>query len=146
MSYDSGAPDVKKYNLYDNAIPDIDALVRFFHDKNIYVIGRIAVFEDPAFSKARPDLAIYNKTETTDLSKPVLWQDNNGLSWLDPASKDVWDYDISLAKDAFLHGFDEVNFDYVRFPSDGKTENMGFPVWDGKTSKAEIIKEFFQYT
>jgi len=151
VSYKSGAVDAKRYNLYNWAIKDIDALVRFFHDKNIYVIGRITVFEDPAFSKVRPDLAVYDTEKTTDLASPepgrrVLWQDNNGLSWLDPASKDVWDYNISLAKDAFYHGFDEMNFDYVRFPSDGKTEVMGFPVWDGKKAKAEIIKEFFKYT
>ena len=145
ISYNSGAADVKKYNLYDNAIPDIDSLVRFFHDQNIYVVGRIVVFEDPAYSKSRPDLAVYNKTETTDLKQPVLWQDNNGLSWLDPASKEVWDYDISLAKDALYHGFDEINFDYIRFPSDGKVENMGFPVWDEKIAKAVVIKSFFQY-
>lgn len=145
VSYNSAAEETKKYNLYNNAIPDINALVKFFHDKNIYVIGRIAVFEDPGYSKARPELAVYNKAKTSDLSKPILWQDNNGLSWLDPASKDVWDYNISLAKDVFSHGFDEVNFDYVRFPSDGKVENMGFPVWDGKSQKADIIKEFFQY-
>ncbi|MCX6722333.1 MAG: hypothetical protein NTY04_04090 [Candidatus Staskawiczbacteria bacterium] len=145
VSYASGATDVKKYNLYNSAIKDIDSLVRFFHDQNIYVIGRIANFEDPVYSKARPDLAIYNKLETTDLSNPVLWQDNNKLSWLDPSSKDVWDYNISLAKDALYHGFDEINFDYVRFPSDGKVDNMGFPLWDGKTPKPEIIKEFFSY-
>ena len=145
LSYKSEAEAAKKYNLYDNAIPDINALVKFFHDQNIYVIGRIVVFEDPAFSKAMPNLAIYNKAQTTNLSQPVLWKDNNSLSWLDPASKDVWDYNISLAKDVFSHGFDEVNFDYVRFPSDGKIENMGFPVWDGKTLKQEIIKDFFQY-
>jgi len=146
--------ELKKYNLCNNAIPNIDALVNFFHSQNIYVIGRIAVFEDPAFSKSRPDLAVYNKSKTThsagsgqaDLSQPILWQDNHGLSWLDPASKDVWDYNISLAKDAFSHGFDEMNFDYVRFPSDGKTENMGFSVWDQKKPKSEVIKEFFNYT
>jgi hypothetical protein len=145
VSYASGAADVKKYNLYNGAVKDIDTLVKFFHDQNIYVIGRIAVFEDPVYAKARPELAIYNKNDTTDLSNPVLWQDNNKLAWMDPTSKDVWDYNISLAKDAFYHGFDEVNFDYVRFPSDGKTGNMGFPVWDGKTLMAEKIKEFFTY-
>jgi len=145
VTYESGADEVKKYNIYKGAIKDIDALVRFFHDQNIYVIGRVAVFEDPMYSKARPDLAIYNLTETTDLSKPVLWQDNNGLSWLDPSSKDAWDYNISVARDAFYHGFDEVNFDYVRFPSDGKTDSMGFPFWDGKVYGAEVIKGFFQY-
>lgn len=122
-----------------------DGLINFFHSQNVYVVARIVVFEDPTYSQARPDLAIYNRVATTDLSHPVLWQDNNGLSWLDPASKDVWDYNVSLAKDAFYHGFDEVNFDYARFPSDGKTGNMGFPVWDGKTLKADVIKEFFSY-
>ncbi len=145
VTYASGAPDVKKYNLSDSAIPDIDALVEFFHSQNIYVIGRIADFEDPMYSKARPELAIYNEIKTTDLAHPVLWEDNNGLSWLDPASKDAWDYNISLAKDAFYHGFDEVNFDYVRFPSDGKSADMGFPAWNQKISMADTIKSYFQY-
>ena len=122
-------------------IYDTDSLVRFLHNQNIYVIGRIAVFEDPVFSKARSDLAIYDKTNPKN-----LWKDNNGLAWMDPASKDVWDYNISLAKDAFKnHGFDEINFDYVRFPTDGKTANMGFPVWDGIAGKAEVINKFFGY-
>lgn len=145
VSYASGASDVKKYNLDNDVIRDIDSLIRFLHDKNIYVIARIAVFEDPQYSKARPNLAVYDKLKTIDIKNPVLWEDNNKLSWLDPASKDVWDYDVSLAKDAFYHGVDEVNFDYVRFPSDGKTGNMGFPIWDGKVSMSDVIKNFFQY-
>lgn len=159
VTYNSGAVEVKKYNLNRNEISDIDSLVRFLHDKQIYVIGRIAVFEDPVYSKTRPDLAIFNKkkiiddalsaktpsTENVGVLHGALWQDNNGLSWLDPASKEVWDYNISLAKDAFLHGFDEVNFDYIRFPSDGKVENMGFPIWDEKKLKSQVIKEFFDY-
>lgn len=149
VSYASGAEEVKKYHLNNNAISDINALVRFFHDKNIYVIGRIAVFEDPIYSKARPELAVYDKAKTEDLSGHpsgrVLWQDNNKLSWLDPASKEAWRYNVSLAKDALSHGFDEINFDYIRFPTDGNMENIGFPVWDGKTPKSSVIKEFFQY-
>jgi len=150
VTYASGAEDVKKYNLDDDAISNIDDLVRFFHSQNIYVIGRIAVFEDPVFAKARPDLAIYNEKETLrdasgQTTNLVLWKDNNKLSWMDPASKDVWNYDVSLAQDAFGHGFDEVNFDYVRFPTDGQENNMGFPVWDGKTPMADVIDSFFKY-
>ena len=149
ISYASGVKEVKKYNLSNRAILDIDALVRFFHGQGIYVIGRIVVFQDPAFSKVRSDLAIFDKVKTIDPAGyplgRVLWLDNHKLSWLDPASKEVWDYNISLAKDVFLHGFDEINFDYIRFPSDGKVKNMGFPVWDGKTLKHKIIKEFFSY-
>ncbi len=145
VSYKSDAPEVKKYKLYSNAIKDIDALVDSFHKQNIYVIGRISVFEDPAYSKARPELAIYDKTKTLDLTKPVLWRGSNKSSWLDPASQEAWDYNISLAKDILRHGFDEVNFDYIRFPSDGNIKNVGYPVWDGKKLKAEVIKEFFDY-
>lgn len=145
VSYSAGVEDVKKYHLSDNAISDIDSLVRFLHNQNIYVIGRIVVFQDPEYAKARPELAVYDKVKTTDPAMPVLWQDNHGLSWLDPASQEAWRYDVSLAKNVFFHGFDEVNFDYVRFPSDGKTADMGFPFYDGKTSKSEIIKQFFQY-
>mgnify|MGYP001619699474 CR=1 FL=1 len=138
VSYNSQAPEVKKYGLTDGAIKDINALVKFFHDQNIYAIGRISVFEDPAYSKVRPDLAVQDKGGG-------LWLDNHKLSWMDPAAKEVWDYNISLAKDAFLHGFDEINFDYVRFPSDGKTENMELSFWDGKTPRHVVISNFFKY-
>lgn len=145
ISYNSQVDEVRERNLYNGAIRDINALIKFFHDRHIYVIARIAVFEDPAFAKARPDLAVYDKSKTTDLLKPVPWRDNKGLLWMDPSSKDVWDYNISLTKDAFYHGFDEVNFDYIRFPSDGATENMGFPVWDMQTPRPAVMKEFFEY-
>lgn len=142
--YNSDVPQVKEYKTSVNAIPDINSLINYFHNKGIYVIGRIVVFEDPALAKARPDLAIYNKEETKDVKSPVLWLDNHGLPWLDPSSKEVWGYNISIAKDAFFHGFDEINFDYIRFPSDGKVANMGFPAWDYKTSRRAVIKSFFQ--
>jgi hypothetical protein len=145
VSYNSGAPDVAKYGTYNGAVKDIDELVNFFHDRNVYVIGRIAVFEDPVYSKARPELAIYDKVKTSEQAQLVLWQDNNSLSWLDPSSKEVWDYNISLAKDALYHGFDEINFDYIRFPTDGKAESMGFPLYDGKTKKSQVIHNFFKY-
>lgn len=145
ISYKTDVPEANKYNLYNYAISDINSLVRFFHDKNIYIIGRISVFEDPAYSKARPELAVYDKEKTTDVLLPILWKDNKGLSWIDPASKEVWDYNVSLAKDAFSRGFDEINFDYIRFPSDGNMKNMGFPVWDKKVPMRNVIKEFFQY-
>jgi hypothetical protein len=145
ISYVSNLEDAKKYKLTNYAISDIDNLIKSLHEKNIYVIARIAVFEDPVFAKYKPTLAVYDKQETKNISNPVLWQDNNKLSWVDPASKDVWDYNISIAKDASARGFDEINFDYIRFPSDGQTKNMGFPVWDKKTSKQEVIRSFFKY-
>ena len=143
--YNADVDEVKKYKIYNYSIKDIDSIIKFFHDKNIYVIGRISVFEDPMYSQKRKDLAVYNTETTADILNPILWTDRNGLSWVDPSSKEVWDYNIAIAKDAISHGFDEINFDYVRFPSDGDFSTLGFPLWDKKISRTETIKNFFAY-
>lgn len=144
VTYKSSAEKVKEYKTYQREIPDINKLITFFHDQGIYVIGRVAVFKDSALPRARPDLAVYDASLTQDASNPVLWQDKSKLNWLDPASQEVQDYNISIAKEALSHGFDEINFDYIRFPSDGKTSTMGFPFWDKKTPRHVIIKDFFK--
>lgn len=145
ITYNSTMPIAKSYKLARKYIPDIEDLVKFLHSNNIYIIGRISVFEDPVFARARPDLAIYNKTKTAKSEKTVLWQDYNGQGWMDPASKEVWGYNVALARDALSYGFDEINFDYIRFPSDGDRKNMGFPIYDEKTSFSKVIKEFYEY-
>ena len=144
VSYSTGAKKAKEYKTYHPAIGDIDALIKNLHDQGIYIIGRIVVFQDSVLAKKRPDLAIYDTSKTEDAANPVLWQNNNGLHWVDPASKEVWDYNIEIAKDAFLHGFDEINFDYARFPTDGKESTMGFPAWNQETPKYVILRGFFQ--
>lgn len=135
--------DIKDYTGH-TITSDIDGLIKELHSKGIYVIGRIVVFEDPIFARTHPNLAVYDESKTTDTKNPVLWTDNHNLQWVDPASKEYWDYNISIAKDAINHGFDELNFDYIRFPSDGQTKNMGFPFWDKKVPMHLVIKEFFQ--
>jgi hypothetical protein len=145
VSYSSEVEDVKKYKLKNWAISDINSLINFLHSQNVYVIGRISVFQDLAYSKIKPELAVYDKEQTKNISEPILWRDYKNLSWLDPASKEIWDYNIALAKEAFLLGFDEINFDYIRFPSDGNLKNMGFPFWDEKIPMRSVIRNFFQY-
>jgi len=119
-------------------IKDIKALIKKFHYSGIYVIARICVFEDNFLPRKRPDLAL--KTRSGN-----LWQDFKGLTWLDPASHEVWDYHIELAREAAKVGFNEINLDYIRFPSDGNIESIVYPFWDGKTSKQEIMRQFFEY-
>ncbi|MGB9609120.1 MAG: putative glycoside hydrolase, partial [Minisyncoccia bacterium] len=114
-------------------------LIQKLHNENIYVIGRITVFQDPVFAKAYPEEAVKNKLTGE------LWKDNKGLNWIDPQSKNYWDYIIEISRDAWDRGFDELNFDYIRFPSDGNLNAMSFPFWDEKKSKPEAIKEFFSY-
>lgn len=143
--YNANVEEVKEYGLYNYSIKDIDSLIKFFHDRNIYVIARIVVFQDPLFAENRTDLALYDLEQTKNILEPVLWQNNKGSLWVDPAAKDVWDYNIALAKDATLHGFDEINFDYIRFPSDGDLTKIGYPIWDKKSSKQAVLKQFYQY-
>jgi len=148
IGYDISS-EIDKYGAKQKRISDIDKLVEEFHKSGIYTIARITVFQDPILAKARSDLAIHDKNKlifaTSDFSFLTLWFDKDGLAWIDPSAKESWDYNISIAKDAIKRGFDEVNFDYVRFPSDGSLENMIFPFFDGKTEKSLIIRDFFQY-
>lgn len=138
VGYDSKVPLVAQTGAYEKRIRDLDAILKQCRDKKIYTIARIAVFQDPNLAKARPDLAVGGGSQK-------IWKDRKGLAWVDPASKDVWDYNLSIAKEAAAKGFDEVQFDYVRFPTDGKLKTMTYPVYRRDVPKHEIIRRFFQY-
>lgn len=139
VAYDVDLPEVKKYKAKEIRIPRLNALIKRLHNEKIYVIGRITIFQDPILAEARPDLAIYSK------GTGRLWLDHKKLAWLDPAAKEVWDYNLAIAKDAVKRGFDELNFDYIRFASDGNLGDMKFTFWDEKTLKEKIINNFFKY-
>ncbi len=134
VGYESQVPEVqanetwkKKYN--------VGKVLEAFHENDIYVIGRLVVFKDPLYSIKRPDLAIKSV-------KGGLWKDRNGLTWLNPYNKETWDYTISIAKEAVELGFDEIQFDYVRFDSDSK-KNMDFS--GVEIEKYQAICEFLAY-
>ena len=114
-------------------------VIKKFHEAGIYVIGRITVFQDPILAKARPDWAMKNKTTGKN------WADSKGLAWMDPAGSGTWDYVISIAKDATARGFDEINFDYIRFASDGSLGNIAYPYWDEKTPRSRVINKFYEH-
>jgi hypothetical protein len=90
-------------------VRDAEGLMASFKEKGIYTIARIVVFKDNLLAGARPDLAV--KTPTGE-----PWRDRESLAWVDPFRKEVWDYNIQIAVEAAKLGFDEIQFDYVRFP------------------------------
>jgi hypothetical protein len=90
-------------------VRDIKGLMMTLKEKGVYTIARIVVFKDDPLATARPDLAV--KTSQGD-----VWHDREDLAWVDPFRKEVWDYNIDLAVEAAQYGFDEIQFDYVRFP------------------------------
>ena len=103
------------------------------------MIGRIAVFQDPLYTKLHPELAVKSK------STGGVWKDRKGLSFIDVGAKPYWDYITSLAKDSYTLGFDEINFDYVRYPSDGNMADALYTFTIGTSTKAEMLKSFFSY-
>jgi len=144
VAYDANVKELDTYKAKEIRIKDIDALIRKLHENNIYVIARITALQDPLFAQARPDLSVQDASKTT-AQNPIPWQDRKKLSWMDPSSHEVWNYIGAIARDAALHGFDELNFDYIRFPSDGALSNMYFPHWDKTIPRHEIIAQFFAY-
>lgn len=140
VSYAMDVPGVKASGAEGEIrIARPNELIKRLHDKNIYVIGRVTVFQDPILAKAHPEWALKEK------NTGKTWLDNHKLAWMDAAGQPTWDYTISIAKDALSRGFDEINFDYIRFASDGNLGSISFPFWDGKTAKHLVIKNFFSY-
>jgi hypothetical protein len=90
------------------------------HSHGIYLIGRVVTFEDPALSERRPELAIRS-------SDGGLWHNSAGLGWTNPYDRRVWRYNVDIAAAAARAGFDEIQFDYVRFPSDGDLSAIRYP-------------------
>ncbi len=140
MSYRTDIPQVEEYGK-DRELKILrpNAMIKKLHDNGIYVIARQTIFQDPILAAARPDLALMSAATGKQ------WRDNLKVMWMDPAGKETWDYNIAIAKDASARGFDEINFDYIRFASDGKLNDIKYPFWDEKTLKRYIIRDFWKY-
>jgi len=138
MSYKADDSSLETVAGTSCRIANIRDLISLLHKNNVYVIGRIAVFQDNYCAEQHPDLAIKSKMTGK------VWKDRGGNAWVDASSKDVWDYTVAMAKDAYSQGFDEINFDYIRFPSDGDLNDMIFPL-SATTAKTDVIKSFFEY-
>jgi hypothetical protein len=107
------------------------------HEQGIYVIGRVVCFEDPILSEKRPELAIGTRDGG-------VWRNDAGLGWTNPYDKRVWNYNVDVAKSAVRAGFDEIQFDYVRFPSDGNIEAAVF-AGSRRAPMAATIARFVHY-
>ena len=120
-------------------IIDLPEFVQELHDKGLYAIGRITVFQDPLYSRAHPELAVASRSHPGE-----PWTDRNGLAYIDPDHPAYWDYIVAIAEEGHSIGFDEINFDYIRFPSDGDMSDARFAL-SASTTKAAVIKGFFAY-
>src|SRR3989338_8968970 len=115
---------------------DMKEFVEKLHEKDIYVIGRITVFQDPFYTKNHPDQSVQSKGRP---GQP--WKDNKGLSFVAVNAHPFWEYIVELSKESYGLGFDELNYDYVRWPSDGPMSDIVYPSAD----RAGELEKFFKY-
>jgi hypothetical protein len=148
----------KSYQLSDCRVRDMKEFIEHLHDLDIYVIGRITAFQDSYITKIHPEWAVKKNSD-----KNVVWKDRKGISFVDAGNKEMWKYLVDLAKASYAIGFDEINFDYIRFPSDGNMNDIYYP-WSNDTiinniasnaigtstpavkgGKSIIMRNFFEY-
>ena len=126
-----GKPDQKPL------LRDLSGFVKDMNSRGIYTIARIVAFKDKIITRVRPDLAIQG-------SGGGMWRDNKGAVWMDPSNPDTVQYIIDMAKEAAVMGVDEVQFDYVRFPTEGNLASARFKYDASKKQKWEVIRDFMR--
>lgn len=119
-------------------IPNIDDFIKQLKEKEIYLIARIVAFKDPYLAEQRQDWAIKNKDGS-------IYRDNNNEGWVNPYKKEVWDYLAEIASNAAEKGFDEIQFDYIRFSTGKGMSEVDFGAEATGISKEEIITGFTKY-
>lgn len=133
MDYDKA----KSIGAVKNYIPDIESFLADLKEKNIYRIARIVVFKDPILAEQIASYSIKNKDGTT-------FRDNQGLAWVNPYNREVWKYVLHIAVRAADLGFDEIQFDYIRFPTASGMENVTYGPEENLLSKQDVITQFTQ--
>ncbi|PID83404.1 hypothetical protein CSB11_01265 [Candidatus Campbellbacteria bacterium] len=128
-----------------NIIKNPKALIEKLHQKGIYVIARVVVFKDKNLVRQYPEFAVKRSDQKT------IWKDHRHKTWLDANNPKVWDYIAEISKQVYLLGFDEVNLDYVRFPSDGPMRDIYYPysnseiVKSPRWGRAKVMDDFYFY-
>ncbi len=115
-----------------------ESALRRLHTHHIWVIAKLDLFQDTRLAQCKPGLALLDR----ETGKP--WRNNRGLCWVNPCNKRVWDYNISLAVELATLGVNEIQFDYIRFPSDGCLSRILYPSLPPGMNKVSVIGEFVQ--
>lgn len=135
IPYPSALPLAAKTGaLKLRTIPDLGELASTLKARGLYLIARIVVFKDDPLANARPDWAVHT-------TAGAIWKDREGLAWIDPFRKEAWDYTLGVAEEAAAAGFDEIQFDYVRFPD---AAGLVFVQPTSEASRVEAITGFLR--
>src|SRR3989344_3048009 len=146
VAFDTKSEIVDKVGSEEIRVTDLKEFIKTLHQNNIYTISRITVFQDPIYAKYNPSVAVQTKNG-------INWKDKKGLMYVDPSAEEFWNYIAEIAKESEKIGFDELNFDYIRFPSDGNMKDIVFPLSSRATTtsinlsstKEILLENFFKY-
>lgn len=135
--YDTGVQFFQEAGIVSPVL-DMPAVLQQFHEHGIYTIARLVVFKDSAIAEKYPHLAVIDN-QTGD-----LWRDMNGVAWVNPMLHELWDVNIELAYEAAMLGFDEIQYDYVRFPTDGDMSRVDYGLENTQEIRERSIESFLQ--
>lgn len=135
LAYPSVLAEAQRSRAYASEVMDIGAFLSLCREKGIYTIARLVVFKDSTLATAYPEWAVRKENDE-------LWTDNEGASWGDPFRVEVQDYNIAIAKEVAALGFDELQFDYLRFPSDGAIGEVRYAQESTLEARCNAIKDF----
>ena len=138
ITYDMQIPIVQELGVCRKYISDMESLIAECKEKDIYLIARVVAFKDPYLADAKPEWCIHK----TDGS---IFKDKDELAWLNPYNREVWDYLGQVAEGALAIGFDEVQFDYVRFSTDSGMKDADFGEGVQTEDRQQVITEFVAY-
>lgn len=122
---------------YSTKVPSVLPYLKDVKSRGMYAIARIVVFRDNVMPRKRPELAVKNPDGS-------IWQDRKQLTWLNPYKQEAVDYILELAEKTADMGFDEIQFDYIRFPSDGNTKNCRYGVEHSSVTASAAVVDFLK--
>lgn len=135
LAFASDLVEAKRSKAYQAEVMDVHRFLALCKENGIYTIARIVLFKDPTMAAAYPEWAVH-------AAEGQLYVDTEGSAWLDPFRAEVQDYLIALAKEVAELGFDELQFDYIRFPSDGPVGKAKYSQESTLESRCTTIREF----
>lgn len=135
VSYRSRAPEIEKYRRRPASIANLEKTIHFLHTRGVYVIARVALFQDGNLAARRPAWAIHDKRGRALLT--------NGRSvWVDPGRPEVQAYNLRLVQELLYAGVDEIQFDYVRYPAEGDLRGVRYFDVRRTADKTEHLSRF----
>jgi len=135
LAYHSENPLALEIGAEQKGLMETQELLRLCRERGIYTIARLVVFKDSVLAKGRPDWAVKRPDGT-------LFADGKGSLWVDPFREEVWEYNVAIAREVAALGFDELQFDYIRFPTNGGVKTLLYSQPSTEESRCQAIEGF----